>query len=367
MDKDSAPAARPSQAVARPTSKRIGLAVVGAGLASAPHFASLQALASRVEVRWLIGRGPERIGAAAARFPGAKTSVLLGDAIDDPGVDAFLLLVPPATRLELVTRIAESGRHMLLEKPLEADTEGAMGVVRAARDAQVKLAVMLQHRVRPAAIELTRRLQAGELGRVVSASVVVPWWRDQAYYDEPGRGTRARDGGGVLLTQAIHQIDLLIQIVGLPSKVSAFAVTSAAHRMQCEDIAAAALQWSDGAVGYLFATTAAPPGFPERISVSGTRGTALLTSSQLRIVHEDGRVEVFGDADNAAAPGTGAASANPMAFSHEGHLAVLTDFLDAIEADRPPMIDGMSVIKAHRLIDAILASAYSEKVIHVMA
>ena len=113
------------------------------------------------------------------------------------------------------------------------------------------------------------------------------------------------------------------------------------------------------------ATTAATPGFPERISVSGTNGTALLTSSHLRTFYEDGRVEIFGDAD--PVPGTGAASAQPMAFSHEGHLAVLTDFIEAIEQDRPPMVDGMGVIKAHRLIDAILASAYSEKVIHVMA
>lgn len=347
------------------TSKRIGVAVIGAGLASAPHFASLQALSSRVDVRWIIGRGHDRISVAASRFPGAKTTVLLSDALDDPEVKAFLVLVPPATRLELVTRIAESGRHMLLEKPLEADTERAMGVVRAARDAKVKLAVMLQHRVRPAALELARLVQEGRLGRIISASVVVPWWRDQAYYDEPGRGTRARDGGGVLLTQAIHQIDLLIQIVGLPAKVTAFSATSAAHRMQCEDIAAAAMQWSDGAVGYLFATTAAAPGFRERISVSGTKGTALLTSSHLRTFYEDGRVEAHGDAD--PVPGAGGASARPMAFSNDGHLAVLTDFLDAIEEDRPPLIDGMGVLKAHRLIDAILASAYSEKVIHVIA
>jgi len=347
------------------TSKRIGVAVIGAGLASAPHFASLQALSSRVDVRWIIGRGHDRISVAASRFPGAKTTVLISDALDDPEVQAFLVLVPPATRLELVTRIAESGRHMLLEKPLEADTERAMGVVRAARDAKVKLAVMLQHRVRPAALELTRLVQEGQLGRIISASVVVPWWRDQTYYDEPGRGTRARDGGGVLLTQAIHQIDLLIQIVGLPAKVTAFSATSAAHRMQCEDIAAAAMQWSDGAVGYLFATTAAAPGFPERISVTGTKGTALLTSSHLRIFYEDGRVEAHGDAD--PVPGGGGASARPMAFSNDGHLTVLTDFLDAIEADRPPLIDGMGVLKAHRLIDAILASAYSEKVIHVIA
>ena len=350
-------------------SNRIGVAVIGAGRASAPHFASLQALASRVDVRWLVGRGHDRITAAAANFPGAKTTVLLGDALADPEVQAFIVLVPPAQRLELVSRIAESGRHMLLEKPLEADIEGAMDVVRAARDANVKLAVMLQHRVRPVARELMRLVSEGQLGRIISASVVVPWWREQAYYDEPGRGTRARDGGGVLLTQAIHQIDLLIQIVGLPSKVTAFAATSAAHRMQCEDIAAAALQWPDGAIGYLFATTAATPGFPERLSVSGLNGTALLTSSHLRTFYHDGRVETFGDAD--PVPGTekgmGAASARPKAFSHEGHLAVLTDFIDAIEQDRPPLVDGMGVVKAHRLIDAILASAYSEKVIHVMA
>ena len=349
-------------------SRKIGVAVIGAGRASAPHFASLEALASRVDVRWLIGRGKERVTAAAERFPGAQTSVLLGDALDDDQVQAFIVLAPPATRLELVTRIAERGRHMLLEKPLEGDTDRAMDVVRAARDAKVKLAVMLQHRVRPAARELVRLVQDGKLGRIISASVVVPWWRDQAYYDEPGRGTRARDGGGVLLTQAIHQIDLLIQIAGLPSRVTAFAATSAAHRMQCEDIAAAALQWPDGAIGYLFATTAATPGFPERISITGTNATALLTSSSLRVFYGDGHVETFGDDDRM--PGVAGAfqpSVRPEGVAWEGHLEVLGDFLDAIEQDRAPLIDGMGVIKAHRLIDAILASAYSGKVINVMA
>lgn len=344
------------------SSGRLGVAVIGAGLGSAPHFAALEALAGRVEVRWLVGRGLERIRQAATRFPGSKITVALDQALDDPEVRAFIVLAPPASHLELVTRIAERGRHILLEKPIEVDTERSSSVVRTARQEGVKLAVMLQHRLRPASRALAALVREGRLGRIVSASVVVPWWRSQAYYDEPGRGTLARDGGGVLLTQAIHQIDLFIDVVGLPSKVAAFAATSAAHRMQCEDVAAAALQWPEGAVGYLYATTAAIPGFPERIAVSGTEATAILSRGQLRTVHGDGRVEIFGEAEAAV----GGAGARPRVIPHEGHLAVLTDFIDAIAEDRAPLVDGMSVIKAHRLIDAILAAAGSEKIINVM-
>src|SRR5204863_5876349 len=158
------------------------------------------------------------------------------------------------------------------------------------------------------------------MGELTSASVDMRWWRPQSYYDQPGRGTKARDGGGVLLTQGIHTLDNFLHIVGVPIEVVAFANTSAAHRMECEDTVAAALRYPNGATASLNATVAAYPGFSERIEYCGTLGTATLAGGQLELRYLDGRSETIGT------PQMLGGGADPMAFSHHAHQAVIEDF-----------------------------------------
>jgi predicted dehydrogenase len=181
--------------------------------------------------------------------------------------------------------------------------------------------------------------------------VSVRWWRPQSYYDEPGRGTLARDGGGVLLTQAIHTLDLALSLLPAVVEVTAYTATSALHRMETEDSAAGAARLANGALVALDATTASYPGFPERIEIIGTRGTAVLTAGLLDVYHADGRRETAGEAQ---ATGGGA---DPMAFTHDAHRAVHVEFLDALDARRPPVNSGRSALAAHRVIDALLASS----------
>ncbi len=201
--------------------------------------------------------------------------------LEDRSVDAVLILTPPNTHLDLVSRFAAAGKHILLEKPLEISSARAEELVE--RASRVKLGVVLQHRFRPAVEELRRNV--AKLGELVSASAAIPVWRPQSYYDQPGRGTRARDGGGVLLTQAIHTLDLLLSFAGEPAEVRSFCSTTAVHRMETEDLVCAAVRWKSGALGVVQATTCAYPGFAERIELVGTRGSALLegTSLQMRM------------------------------------------------------------------------------------
>jgi predicted dehydrogenase len=198
---------------------------------------------------------------------------------------------------------------------------------------------------------LAQRIASGALGEIASAAVAVRWWRPQSYYDEPGRGTLARDGGGVLLTQAIHTLDLFLSLAPPVVEVTAFAGTSLAHRMETEDTVAGALRFANGAIGSLDATTAAFPGFAERIEFAGTRATAVLAAGRLDLHHRDGTRESVGEE---TATGGGA---NPMAFSHEAHRAVLTEFLDALDAGRPPHNDGRSSLAVLGLIEALQASS----------
>jgi predicted dehydrogenase len=330
------------------------VAVVGLGMALAPHAQSLRALGDRVELAHVVSPSAERRRAFAGRFPefaGVPASAGIDPVLEDRSIDAVALLTPPATHLGLVERCAAAGRHVLLEKPLEVSTARAERLVAACRDAGVALGVVLQHRFRPAAIELGRRLGAGALGRLAAASANVRLWRPQSYYDQPGRGTRARDGGGVLLTQGIHTLDLLLHLAGPVETVVAFAATTPVHRMETEDLVCAALRFAGGALGSLEATTAAHPGFAERIELIGERGTATLAGTALEVRAHDGTVHAI-----APQPGPGGTGADPMAFPPDFHLALWRDFLDALDAGRAPAVDGEQALRVHRLIDALLAS-----------
>jgi predicted dehydrogenase len=211
--------------------------------------------------------------------------------------------------------------------------------------------MVLQHRHRPGSLRLAQIIAAGELGELAAATVSVPWWRPQAYYDEPGRGTLARDGGGVLMTQAIHTLDLFLSLTGPVARVSALGGTSRVHRMQTEDTLGAGLEFTNGAFGALWASTASYPGFAERIELIGTRGTALLSAGKLDVAWQDGKREELGERGGAGG------GADPMDFPNDAHRGVLADFLDAIESGRAPRASGREVLKVHRFIDALLESA----------
>lgn len=325
----------------------IRVGIVGLGMAVTPHAKSLLDLKHRVQVAYAFSPSVERRRKFAERFPFPQCD-RLETILDDTAVDAVLVLTPPNTHLDVVERCAAAGKHVLLEKPLEVSTAKAEQLVN--KTSLVKLGVVLQHRFRPAAEKL--REQLNDLGKLVSASAAIPNWRPQSYYDQLGRGTRWRDGGGVLLTQAIHILDLFLSFVGEPLEVKSFVTTTPIHRMETEDLAVAAVRFKSGAIGTVHATTSAYPGFPERIELIGTRGTAQLEGTSLKVQIQD--QPAFSFSSESGAGGTGA---DPMAFPHDWHRGVLTDFLDSIEQNRDPRVSGAEALKVHRFIDRILQSA----------
>ncbi len=248
----------------------------------------------------------------------------------DPALDALLLLTPPDARREIVEAAAGAGKHILAEKPLERDGAAAAEIVEICETAGVTLGVVFQHRMREAARALTALARSGDLGALAAVQVAVPWWRPQAYYDQPGRGTYARDGGGVLIAQAIHTLDLMLSITGPVAQVAAIAGTTRLHRMEAEDFVGAGLRFAGGALGALIATTAAFPGGAESLSLTFEDGSARLEGGTLTITRRDGTTSRVGEAS-----GTGG-GADPMAFPHDWHREVIADFADAVRAGRPP-------------------------------
>ncbi len=329
---------------------KLRMAMIGLGMAAGHHARALLDLADQVECVAAYSPTAARREAFAEQYPIPVVENL--DAIfDDPGIDAVLILTPPRSHFELAERAAAAGKHILLEKPLDISLERAEAIVDVAEKADVKLGVVLQNRFRPAALALDLLVLTGRLGSLVGASASIRNWRPQSYYDVEGRGTRARDGGGVLLTQAIHTIDLLLSYAGNPADISSFVRTTPIHRMETEDLVAASFSFEKGAIGTLNATTSAYPGLPDRIELIGTEGTATLSGDTLEAAFMDGSVAKVGGEH---AIGTGA---NPMAFGHEMHRALIGNFIGSIAGQETLRVTGHDALQAHRFIEKILATS----------
>jgi predicted dehydrogenase len=329
---------------------RVG--IIGLGMAVAPHMLAIRDLEAAGRLRLAGGFSPSaaRRDAFAAKW-GAP--VLDSQEALIAASDLVLVLTPPGAHLPVAEACAAAGRHMLVEKPLELSPDRAEAVVEVAARAGVTLGVVFQHRFRPAALRLKRAVEEGNLGTLLSCSASIRWWRDAAYFAQAGRGMKARDGGGVLLTQAIHTLDLLLHLSGPVAQVGAFAVTSPLRSIDTEDIAAATLRFTSGAIGVVDATTVAEPGFPERIELAGTGGSAVLVAERLEL-HLKGRAPEVVDGSLA-----GGGGADPMAFDHGPHRAMLAEMLDAIAAGRAPVNAGVTGIPVLRLIAAMLKGAAS--------
>lgn len=328
--------------------KKTQIAIVGLGMAVTPHAKGLMDLSDTVEVAYAHSPSSERRRSFSERFP-FPTCDSFDTILEDKSVEAVAVFTPANTHYELARRCAAAGKHVLLEKPMDITTAKAEATIAACRQAGVTLGIVLQHRFRPAGMRLAEILREGELGSIVGTSAVIRLWRPQSYYDEPGRGSFARDGGGVLLSQGIHTLDLMLSLAGPIAEVTGFATTTSVHRMETEDLVCAAARFANGSFGTIEATTAAYPGSLERIEFIGEKGSATLAGTELLVQFHDGR-KVVVEPDGS----TGGAGADPMAYPHDQHRAVMADFVNAIRTGGEPKVTGEEAIKVHRLIDALI-------------
>ena len=338
--------------------RKTGVGIIGLGMAVQPHAEALQQLADRVTVVGAFSPGAERRAAfeKAHRLPTVASEAAL---LDDPRVEVVLVLTPPRTHADVALRAARAGKHVLLEKPVDVDLPRARALVEAFERADRRLGIVFQHRFRDSPLALRSLLQENALGDLLSVSANVRWWRSPEYFAQPGRGMRERDGGGVLLTQAVHTLDLLLHLAGPAASVNATCLTSSLRRIDTEDIACAVVRYASGAIGVIDATTVAYPGYPERIELAGTAGTAVLEGDRL-VVQRPGKApfEMSGTSG-------GGGGADPMAFSPEAHRRVIEEFIDAVREAREPVNSGRSALAVHALIDAMLASSRHRKAVDI--
>ena len=334
------------------TQNELGFAILGAGMVAEYHLNAIQECAD-LGAR-LVGVGhynPARFEDISERFGAPASSY--DELLADPAVDAVCICTPSGHHAQQAIAAASSGKHVLVEKPMALSLADADAMIAACRENGVQLGVCLQRRAEPLFRRVHDAIHGGDLGEITLGVVTMPYFRDEPYYAQAEwRGTWAMDGGGVLMNQGIHIIDLLLWFLGDPVDVHAFA--DSRHRsVEIEDTAGAVLRFANGTVATITATVATEPGFPHRLEVYGTNGGIQIEGeSVLRWGLADeskATVEPWPVATEQVDPGM---AGDPRGISTSGHIAILKDFIAGIRRGEDPVIDGA---EGRRSLAAILA------------
>jgi UDP-N-acetyl-2-amino-2-deoxyglucuronate dehydrogenase len=283
-----------------------------------------------------------------------------------PGLDVVCVCTPSGAHMEPAKRAAEAGKHVVVEKPLEITLPRCDAIIAACERAGVRLCTIFPSRFTAANRRLKEAIDLGRFGRLTLGDTYVKWWRIQEYYDSGGwRGTWRLDGGGALMNQAIHNVDLLTWLMGDVANVSAMTATLAHTRIEVEDTAVAALRFQSGALGVIEAATSAYPGLLKRTEIHGDRGSARVEQDDITLWDFQEKVPSDNIVHAAMAGQTGfkAGASDPRGITHVGHRDQLADFLQAIDQGRDPVVDGREGRKSVEIIRAIYRSAQSGRVV----
>lgn len=336
----------------------LGFGIIGVGMIADFHA---QAIAHATGGR-LIGvatRNADNARAFAQKHHLALATTSVDELVARSDIHVVCITTPSGAHLEPALAAVRAGKHLVVEKPIEITTERADELLRAADAAGVKISPIFQARFGEGARTIKAAVVAGRFGRMINASAYVKWHRSLQYYTG-WKGSLKLDGGGALINQGIHAIDLLQWFAGMPSEVFCWKTRRVYAHIEAEDTATAALRFPDGALGTIEATTAAWPGWARRIELCGEKGSVLLDGDH--IAKWEFRDALPGDdairaaRDNAA---LGSGASEPGAISFEGHRRQIQDLIDAVRDNRPVAIDGHEARKAVALIRGLYASAES--------
>src|SRR5664280_196623 len=340
-------------------------AVVGAGVIGDLHARTITGLPG-AEVGVVGDTQLERAQDLAGRYQ-ARALSDLSAALALPDIDAVAICTPSGNHADLVVAALGAGKHVVVEKPLDVSLEAAARVAAAERDSDRSVTVISQHRFDPASAVVAQALSRGRFGTVTSGSASISWWRSQAYYDSaPWRGTWAMDGGGVLMNQGIHTIDLLVWFLGKPVEVFAWTGLLAHARIEVEDTAVATIRFAGGALGVINGTTCAYPGLNARVQIHGDRGSAIIDDDKLVYFHAAGDSDVVPDLGAGSSSNHVEAvlsaevpSAGPRTSGLEptSHTAQYQDFLTSVAGGHPPLVTVAEATRTLAVIRAIYESA----------
>jgi predicted dehydrogenase len=346
----------------------LGVAIVGCGLIARFHARALKEVPG-TRLLALVSRSPanaRKLNDEEAL--GCDLYTDLAPVLARRDVQIVIVTTPSGAHLEPAVAAAEAGKHVVVEKPLEITLERCDRIIAACDRAGVQLCTIFPSRFGEANMALKMAVETGRFGRLTLGETTCKWWRPQSYYDEGGwKGTRALDGGGALMNQAIHNVDLLLWLMGPVTHITGFTATLAHERIEVEDTAVACLRFVNGALGVIQATTSVFPGLPKTVAVHGDKGTVVIEQDDVLRWEltpeneEDRRIkERF-----AQKTGASGGASNPAAISHVGHARQLADFVQALDKGRPPRVDGRQGRRAVEVILGIYRSAATGRTVEI--
>ncbi len=329
----------------------IGIGILGCGNISRIHGDAIRQVPA-LRLVSVCSRSPESAQKLGSRY-GVPASADLHEFFADSALQAVSICTPSGTHGELGCGAARAGKHVLVEKPIDVNLERTDDLIKACAQSGVRLGVTLQSRFLDAPRALKNAVQESRLGKPVMASAYVKWYRTDQYYTSASwRGTLALDGGGALINQAIHTVDLLQWIVGPVAEVHAYSGRLLHPQIEGEDTLTATLRFRNGALGVVEAATSIYPGFKRRLEITGTEGTAVLDGDNISTwALRDGSANPCPPVDEVSD-----GSSNAMAIDCEGHRRVMEDFAQAIRDGRKPTVDGGEGRKSLELVTAIYRS-----------
>ncbi len=302
-------------------------------------------------------RVEEHARRVAREFGAEKVYNDLDAMLADPEIDAVSICTPSGLHTKMGTAAARAGKHVLTEKPIGIRLEEIDEMIAAAHEAGVKLGVVSQMRTLPLWRRVRKAVQGGKLGRMVLADMVMKYFRSHDYYaNSAWRGTWALDGGGALMNQGVHCVDLLLWIMGPVISVFAFA-DHLVREIEVEDTAVAALRFADGSLGAIEGATSVTPGMEHRLEFHGALGTICIRGESIQTWDIPGEERITNGERAGADIKLGSGASSPTAISTEGHRIQIADFVAAIREDRDPMVTGEDARRAVELILAIYRSA----------
>lgn len=344
--------------------KQTGFGIIGAGVISHVHAKAISEIPD-ARLVGIHGTNAEKVAAFADRH-GCRAFATLDAMLSDPDIEIVCICTPSGAHLEPALAAIRAGKHCLIEKPLEITLERCDAIINAAGKAGVQVAVIFPSRFYEAASRLKRNLDAGRFGDIVLGDAYVKWHRTDAYYRSAAwRGTWQLDGGGALMNQGIHSVDLLQWYMGPVESVQAFVANRKHKTIEVEDTVVASLRFASGALGSIEASTALWPGSLKQIEILGTEGSAVLQESDLikwdfsQALPED---EIVRNAGGVSSHG---GVSNPADISHMGHLFQINDLLRAIREGGQPAIDGPEGRRSVEIVLAIYQSAREGKMVRL--
>jgi predicted dehydrogenase len=353
--------------------KTFRFGIIGAGVIAPTHADAISRLpnAELIAVADLDASKAQKLAdkSQARVYTDAQTM------LDNEQLDVVSVCTPSGLHGEHACMVMRAGSHVIVEKPMEITHARMEEMLQVQKQTGRQMAVISQHRFDESTMQVHQLLQQNAFGRLVLGNAAIPWWRSQAYYDSGDwRGTWALDGGGILMNQSIHSIDLLQWLMGPVKTIYAFADTLV-HRMETEDVAVAVLRFASGALGTISATTGAYPGVSTRIEICGDQGSAIIENNRLAYLYhkglEQGEVGQYGvspqkirDALKQEKQEANTAS-NPGALEASTHAMQIADLLKAIEEGSTPLLDGHAGRHPVEIILGVYESARTGKEVHL--